>query len=547
MYNLNQFVMIKKHLLGGALLAAVLVLLTGCNEIMSSLDNPVDSYFKLTEASTTIYRGQSYKIQYSTISDAKPIFKSADEKVAIVDENGVITGVMMGTTKISVTLPATDYYNGASAEFTVEVDGLLKMPLLEKEMAIDETYNLGVTSVSTGAITYKSSNTKVATVDADGNVKAIACGDATITVHIEATPEYDRTEDIDFTAKVRIFDYDQLKALIAANTEVNAIFADNVVITANQTHSWAGKKITLSGNKEKPATIVLTKVFYINDNFKIENVNIDMSGLGNALIKLDNGGSAKTNEQVYTDAAVTGAYYLEEVTLDNVMIKNMKQNLIHTNSRDWALDKLNVTNCIIQLDNDTYPFIQFNSPLKDSNKTAIKNITFKNNTIYNINSNSNLYFIRFANTSNASGMFGTKGGTCTFDYVFENNTIINVSKSQNFGNNTVNNDKAATTMKNNIFVEVKNINKFVQANQAPVLTLENNFISGNATQSADYTEQSKKIGSTTYKWTIAKKLDENPFTIPTEALDLTKKYGGLNLKPSGEAAGAGDPRWNEIN
>jgi len=516
----------KKNLLGGALLLlCTLFVFTGCKEVMSSLDNPVSAYLKVDPASAKIYRGQSYKIPYSTISNAKPIFTTADDKVATVDENGVVTGVMMGTTKITIEVPATDYYQAASAEFTVEVDGLLKMPLLEKEMAIDEEYNLGVTSVSTGAITYKSSNTKVATVDADGNVKAIACGDATITVHIEATPEYDRTEDLEFTAKVRIFDYDQLKALIAANTEVNAIFADNVVITANQTHSWKNKKITLSGNKEKPATIVLTKVFYINDNFKIENVNIDASGLGNALIKLDNGGSAKTNEQVYTDAAVTGAYYLEEVTLNNVMIKNLKQNLIHSNSKDWALDKLNVTNCIIQLDNDTYPIVQFNSGTSQ-NKDAIKNITFKDNTIYNINAGSNHYFVRFKNASNATGMFGPKN--CPFEFVFENNTLINVSKGQKFGDQLPNNAQTKVTMKNNIYVDVKTVSKIAQGNCTKTLTGNYGYGSGQ--------EDS-----------MSTKLDEAPFTSPTEPLDLTKKYGGLNLKASGAAAGAGDPRWNEIN
>ena len=516
----------KKNLLGGALLLlCTLFVFTGCKEVMSSLDNPVSAYLKVDPASAKIYRGQSYKIPYSTISNAKPIFTTADDKVATVDENGVVTGVMMGTTKITIEVPATDYYQAASAEFTVEVDGLLKMPLLEKEMAIDEEYNLGVTSVSTGAITYKSSNTKVATVDADGNVKAIACGDATITVHIEATPEYDRTEDLEFTAKVRIFDYDQLKALIAANTEVNAIFADNVVITANQTHSWKNKKITLSGNKEKPATIVLTKVFYINDNFKIENVNIDASGLGNALIKLDNGGSAKTNEQVYTDAAVTGAYYLEEVTLNNVMIKNLKQNLIHSNSKDWALDKLNVTNCIIQLDNDTYPIVQFNSGTSQ-NKDAIKNITFKDNTIYNINAGSNHYFVRFKNASNATGMFGPKN--CPFEFVFENNTLINVSKGQKFGDQLPNNAQTKVTMKNNIYVDVKTVSKIAQGNCTKTIT--GNFGYGDGQENS-----------------MSTKLDEAPFTSPTEPLDLTKKYGGLNLKASGAAAGAGDPRWNEIN
>ncbi len=527
MFNLKQYFMQKKNLFASAILMlCTLFVFTGCKEVMSSLDNPVSAYLKVDPASAKIYRGQSYKIPYSTISDAKPIFTTADDKVATVDENGVVTGVMMGTTKITIEVPATDYYQAASAEFTVEVDGLLKMPLLEKEMAIDEEYNLGVTSVSTGAITYTSSDTNVATVDPSGNVKAIACGDATITVHIEATPEYDRTEDLEFTAKVRILNYNQLKSLIDDNTEVTAIFGDNVVITANETHSWKGKKITLSGNKEKPATIILTKVFYINDNFKIENVNIDASGLSNALIKLDNGGSAKTNEQVYTDAVTTGAYYLEKVTLDNVMIKNLKQNLIHSNSRDWALGTLEVTNSIIQLDNTTYPLIQFNSSA--NNKTAIKNITFKKNTIYNINAGSSFYFFRFANATNATGMFGTKNGTCTFDFEFENNTLINTSKGQNFGDRLPNNAKTTVKMKNNIYVDVKNVSRFAQGNCTKTLTGNYGYGSGQ--------EDS-----------MSTKLDEAPFTSPTEPLDLTKKYGGLNLKASGAAAGAGDPRWNEIN
>ena len=519
--------MIKKHLLGGALLVAALFLLTGCDEIMSSLDNPVNSYLQLKQASVTIYRGQSFKMSdyYSTISDAKPVFTSADEKIALVDENGVVTGANRGKTKITVEIPATPYYNAATAEFEVEVDALLNLPTDAKEFALNEEYNLGVTSVSTGAITYKSSNTNVATVDANGNVTAKGYGDATITISIAATPEYDRTETAEFAATVRVLNYDQLKALIAENTEVTAILGDNAVITANGTHSWAGKKITITGNKEKPATIILSKVFYINDNFKIENVNIDATNLSNALIKLDNGGSAKLNEDVYPDAATKGAYYLEEVTLNNVMIKNLKQNLIHTNSRDWALDKLNVTNCIIQLDNDTYPIVQFNSGTSQ-NKDAIKNITFKDNTIYNINAGSNHYFVRFKNASNATGMFGPKN--CPFEFVFENNTLINVSKGQKFGDQLPNNAQTKVTMKNNIYVDVKTVSKIAQGNCTKTLTGNYGYGSGQENS-------------------MSTKLDEAPFTSPTEPLDLTKKYGGLNLKASGAAAGAGDPRWNEIN
>ena len=88
----------KKNLFASAILMlCTLFVFTGCKEVMSSLDNPVNSYFKLTETSTKIYRGQSYQIKFTAISDAKPIFKSSDEKIALVDENGVVTGANRGT------------------------------------------------------------------------------------------------------------------------------------------------------------------------------------------------------------------------------------------------------------------------------------------------------------------------------------------------------------------------------------------------------------------------------------------------------------------
>jgi hypothetical protein len=223
-----------------------------------------------------------------------------------------------------------------------------------------------------------------------------------------------------------------------------------------------------------------------------------------------------------------------------------------------ALTTLNIENCIIQLDyNTNKTFIDFSriQPDKDketnqipadwpyaTDRGAIKNVNIKNNTIYNLQAAS-AYFIRFANQSNAAGAFGTKTGTSTFDHQFLNNTIYNVFPNQNFGNNTVNNKVSAITMKDNIFGQVKNINKYVQAQQAPVMTLSNNFIFGAATQDNDCKEMKSTVDKKDYTYQIATKLGDAPFTVPTAALDLTKANGGLNLTPSGDAAAAGDPRW----
>ena len=341
MYNLNQFVMIKRNLLGGAFLVVVLVLLSGCKEIMSNLSNPVSAYLQLSEASTKIYRGQTYQIKYSTISDAKPIFKSADEKIATVDANGVVTGANRGTTKITIEVPATENYNGASIEFVVEVDALLNLPKDAKELALKEEYNLGVTSVSKGKITYKSSNTKVATVDADGNVTAKGYGDATITVSIAATPEYDRTESADFTAKVRIQNLAQLATAIAASDEVTALLGEGVSITLPAGGiDLSGKKVTIKGDDKKPATFTMgANGIIINNNFKIENAKINGSTLTTPFIKMATLPTTGLNDK--------GAYEIDYVAFENVEITGIPYQLFYANGQKYLINTFIIENSTI--------------------------------------------------------------------------------------------------------------------------------------------------------------------------------------------------------
>ncbi len=344
MFNLKQFFMQKKNLLGGALLLlCTMFVFTGCKEVMSSLDNPVDSYFKLTETSTKIYRGQSYQIKFTAISDAKPIFKSSDEKIALVDENGVVTGANRGTTKISVKLPANDYYNGASAEFTVEVDALLNIPSEAKEFALNEEYNLGVTSVSTGAITYKSSNTKVATVDANGNVTAKAYGDATITVSIAATPEYDRTESVDFAATVRIQDQTQFAAAIDAiedGGEGTLLLGKDATFAYNANVDFKNKKLTILGEQENPAVFNYNGSLKIKRGLIIKNAIFNFTGNGNVnfIAVQDLGTAPKIG---------TSAYYpYEPIIFENLTFNNHNACLIKGKGK-IAFSDIQVNNCKI--------------------------------------------------------------------------------------------------------------------------------------------------------------------------------------------------------
>ena len=345
MFNLKLFVMIKKHLLGGTLLVAVLVLLSGCKEIMSSLSNPVNPYLELSENSIKIIRGQSYQIKYSTISDAKPIFTSADEKIATVDANGVVRGANKGTTKITVKIPATECYNGASLEFLVEVDALLSLSAVEAEIGLgaEQPYHIGVTTESNGLITYESSNPKVATVDNNGNVTPVACGDAIIYISIAATPEFDRTETAVFNAKVRIQNWDQFTAALNAiedGGEGTLLLGKDATFAYNANVDFKNKKLTIIGDKDNPAVFNYNGSLKIKRGLTIKNAIFNFTGTGNVnfIAVQDLGDAPKIGSSAY--------YPYEPIIFENLVFNNHNACLIKGKNK-IVFSSIQVNNCKI--------------------------------------------------------------------------------------------------------------------------------------------------------------------------------------------------------
>ena len=268
--------------------------------------------------------------------------------------------------------------------------------------------------------------------------------------------------------------------------------------------------------------------FVLNDNITLKNVKIDATELTKPLIAMtaEPAEGTKKNQDVYTDAAATDFNLLNAVTVENVMVKNLKVEFISSNGADWALENFSLTKSIIQLDATGKKFIAFDATA--NNKGAIKNITISENTIYNINETSNAYFIRFANASNAAKAFGTSNGTSTFDYKLTKNTIVNTFKAQNFGNNTPNNAKTTIEATQNIFADVKNVSKFVQNNCTK--TVEKNVAWGEGAEAS-----------------ISEIVETPVFTAPTAALDLSAENGGIDLTIDASSKAAeyqsGDPRW----
>ena len=237
-------------------------------------------------------------------------FISANPGVATVDANGVVTAVAVGTTTISVS-------DGTNTKiFTVIVtDGETPPPVilvsitperatLDKAGA-DYANTLQIEATFSDAsgctLTYKSSNTSVATVSESGLVTAIAAGECTITVS-------DGTNSKICT--VTVVNSDAAK--------LTGISADGMILDLNNSTSTSSSKLTATVTGEGAESVIVT---WTSDNTAVATVdqsgNVTAVSAGVANITASDGKNSKTCKVVVGDSARTlGDYVLGGTAAD---------------------------------------------------------------------------------------------------------------------------------------------------------------------------------------------------------------------------------------
>ncbi|MCD7824422.1 MAG: Ig-like domain-containing protein [Clostridiaceae bacterium] len=143
--------------------------------------DPTEATIKVTETVTI-----TPKLTPENATNQSITYQSTDTSVATVTEEGVVTGVSAGVAVIQVV--ATDTSSGTSitAVCTVTVLEAVEFSLSpsSREIAVGKSFKIKkVVSPSTAkkAATWKSSNTKVATVNSSGKVTGKKIGSCTIT------------------------------------------------------------------------------------------------------------------------------------------------------------------------------------------------------------------------------------------------------------------------------------------------------------------------------------------------------------------------------
>ena len=123
-------------------------------------------------------------------NEGKVTYKSSNTAVAAVDSAGKVTAKGGGTAKITITAAETDYYKETTKEITVDVAKTAQsITASDLSLTYPDSGNIAA-SGNKGRLTYKSSNTAVATVDAAGKVMAKGGGTAKITITAAETAQY---------------------------------------------------------------------------------------------------------------------------------------------------------------------------------------------------------------------------------------------------------------------------------------------------------------------------------------------------------------------
>lgn len=125
-------------------------------------------------------------------------FSSSDESIATIDGSGNITLVSAGTTSIIASSEANDTYASGSASFTLKVvKNTVTLGWSESTFSVvledgSSTWpTLGINPSDAGiTVSYSSSNTSVATIDAAGNITLAGAGTTTISAIFEGNTCY---------------------------------------------------------------------------------------------------------------------------------------------------------------------------------------------------------------------------------------------------------------------------------------------------------------------------------------------------------------------
>ena len=183
-----------------------------------------DPALSVSEVTDKDYGEETFRLNVSNKGDGLKTYASSDDKVAAVDENGMVTIVGTGTATLTVSLAESANYTADQKEVTITVRKLGRSLVIDK-LSYKVTYGAPAFKITAkakdteSAIQFASDNKKVATVSEDGTVTIGNAGTAKITVSMDESQNY----------------------LAVSREVIITVAPKNITVTADNKNKIAGK------------------------------------------------------------------------------------------------------------------------------------------------------------------------------------------------------------------------------------------------------------------------------------------------------------------
>ena len=248
----------------------------------------------------------SITISPETATNKEITWTSSNTKVAAIDADGNIKAISEGTTTITaISSSNKNMKNSITVTVKKVVTNVpvksLDLNKVSLSLSLGKTEKL-IAAVNSDAtnkeLTWTSSNPKIATVDANGNVKAIGGGTTTVTVSSTSNPSIKKTCTVTVTVPVTSIKINE------GNINLNTGATATLTVTFNPTNT-SNKNITWASSDTKVATIDT-------------NGNVKAVGEGTATITATSSSNKNiTNSITVTVKKVEGTVPVTSITLSS--------------------------------------------------------------------------------------------------------------------------------------------------------------------------------------------------------------------------------------
>ena len=225
--------------------------------------NAEDTQFAMREESVDISLNETKTIYtVGGDSDTDIVWTSSNENVVTVDEKGKATGVSVGTATITAKMGAETATctvnvgytsmaikaNGTDVAQSIGVNLILNVHDSEKLQLVAKDYNLE--EVANVEVEWKSSDSTVVSVTADGTIKGVKAGTATITAS---------TDGGDVSCEVNVYSSnttDFSNAKFEANISFTTYTTENIKVSGITMNDQSNYYYIISSSNSEPEIII---------------------------------------------------------------------------------------------------------------------------------------------------------------------------------------------------------------------------------------------------------------------------------------------------